>query len=596
MSETTERTGPALAWFPLQLLLIAVMAPLALAALAGDPVASGFSNELSPALGLDRLSGAFLLLVCLLGLASALGGRAGKAGFGWLGLLFLAAMALFLAARDVLTFLAAWELMSLAPAAAILFQGQEQRARRAVLIYIGTTHICSAGVWLGMLYLQDHGLLAGEGAEVPLLIAIALVVGLAAKAGLAPLQFWLPRAHPLAPAPVSALMSGAMIAMPVYAMIRLLFAWIEAPAGIGWGILVAGLASALIGAYGAARSGEVKQLLAFSSVENIGLAAVALGLAVILAAGGEQGPAALALALALFQLLAHGLAKSSLFLASGLMSAQLGSLELERLGGLIGRMPVTSVAVILSAFSLAAIPPLAGFAAEWGLLQTLLSGSSQQQGWAALALIAAAGLIALVAGLVVLAFCKLLGLALLGSPRSRAAEQVREPGLGGLSASLIGALGVVLLGLASGFVLPGIESQLAAPLAGGTAGKGAGIALDLPGSGTLSLFAVAGAMLIAGAVIWRLRGPGRSAPADTWICGQPQSPRLAWTAAGFARTLTLSVTLPARWSLHRPLLAGMLAAASQMRRLQSGRLRGYLAYLAVAVVLALSSARLGLLG
>ena len=609
-------------WFLIQILLIASLVVAALTALVdATTVASGFTDGWGIQLGIDRLSAVFLLLICMLGLASALAGLPGRRRSGWLGLIFIAAMALLVVARDALTFLAAWELMSLAPAAAILAENQERKARQAVLLYIGTTHICGAGAWLGMLYMADHGVFSGGGGAVPAGIAVLTMIGFAAKAGLVPLHFWLPRAHPLAPAPISALMSGVMISLALYAMIRLLFDWLApAPAWLGWGLLVVGLISALLGAYSAAMSGEMKRLLAFSSIENMGLAAVAIGLAGVLAAGAHQEAAPVVLGIALFQLLAHGVAKSALFLAGGVLTERLGSLELDHLGGLSRRMPQTSVAVVLAAFSLAAIPPLAGFAAEWALLQSLISAGDELGGGGGLVLAAGAGTVGLVAGLVLVAFCKLIGLSLLGLPRRQACEDASEPGFLLRLPLFLGAGGALLAGLGAGVILPWLETGTTAPLLGAAPLTEGGLDLGLPGSGSLPQIGIAAALLLAGGVIWRLRGPERSSAADTWICGQPQAPRLAWTGAGFVKTLRMSTTRrpvlerqargsgpalevehtgearhPFEWRLHRPLFAGAMSAAALARRLQSGRLRTYLLYLALTMVVALAVARLELL-
>jgi hydrogenase-4 component B len=607
------------------MLLIAAMAACALPVLAGgELLGAAFTNELVPHLGLDRLSAIFLLMVCLLGLGSAFAALSGPSTVGWFGFVFLAAMGLLLAARDAITFLIAWEAMSLVPAAAILAQGQGQASRKAVLIYIGTTHLGGVGVWLGMLYMAGHGALSGgDGESVGLAIAIATALGFATKAGLVPLHFWLPRAHPLAPAPISALMSGAMVALPLYATIRLLFEWLyPAPIGLGWGLVAIGALSAVLGAYSAAMAGEIKRLLAFSTVENIGLAAVAIGLAALLAGAGKAGAAGLALAVAIFQLLAHGVAKSALFIASGALGVQLGSLELDHLGGLVRRMPQLALAMTVAAFSLAAVPPLAGFAAEWGLLQSLLAAPSQLGAAEGVALCAVAAAVGLTAGLALLAFCKLLGLALLGEARRPVCAAAVEAPISVRIAMAIGASAALAIGLGAGLLLPWLQESVTSSLAGGEPVTGSGVELDLPGSGGFGGIGIALALVLVGAAIWRLRGPARSAPAPTWACGQPASPRLAWSGAGFVKTLRLATSLragierereaigsgpalrvshveeaphPFQWRLHRSAYALITDAAAGARRLQSGRLRSYLLYLTFTLVAALAAARLGVL-
>lgn len=619
-------------WFLTQIIAVSALAAASLTVLVGSQtLGSGFSSALSLHFGLDRLSAAFLLLVCSLGMATALGGlgsggRSQSRLGGWLGLGFILAMALFLTARDALGFLVGWELMSLMPAAAILLESRAATARKAVLIYIGTTHLAGVGVWIALLHLASTGQLSGAASATapPVIIALA-VVGFAAKAGLVPLQFWLPRAHPLAPAPISALMSGVMIALPFYALIRLFFEWSgSVSAEFGYALVLAGVASAVYGAYCAVMAGEMKRLLAFSSIENVGLAAIALGLSVVLHATGHDGLALLALAVCLFQLIAHGFAKAALFLAAGAFGGEVGDLRLDRLGGLARRMPQTSTAFTVAALSLAAIPPLAGFAAEWALLQSALGAASVFTGPPALAMVALAAAIGLVTGLAALAFCKLLGQSLTGLPRHKACESAREPGVAARFGMLGAASGAILLGLGAGWVLPWLAASVGDSLSGRFGSVvtpvDSGIVLELPGSGGLPGLGLAGALLAFGWLAFRLRSRERAEPAPTWICGQPASARLAWSGAGFVKTLRLSTTTrpglerqvvesgsgieivhtgeaphPFAWRLHRPAFTLIAQSAARARMMQSGRLRAYLLYLAVTLLVALFVARIGLL-
>lgn len=594
---------------------------------AAEPLGVGFGSELRPRFGLDGLSACFLLLIAAIGSASALAGlpeagtRAGRA-CGWLGLGFVAAMALLVLARDMLGLLVAWETMSLFPAATILITSHSPAARRDLLVYLGTAHLAGVGVWIGLLYLSSNSLGAEVGAGVPLGIGVLMLVGCAAKAGLVPLQFWLPRAHPLAPPPISALMSGVMIALPFYLLIRFAFEWADPlTSSLGYGLVVAGAASAVLGAYSAVMAPEIKRLLAFSSVENMGFAAIALGLAIIFQAAGRNEAAALAIAVCVFGLVAHGLAKSTLFIATGPLSRIAGSLELDRLGGLVRQLPATVTVFTLAALSLAALPPLAGFAAEWALLQAVIEAVSLGE-VAGLVLAALAVVIGLAAGLAALAFCKLVGLGLLGRPRRPVLENVAPVAPAALTAMGAMASLLLLLGLATGWAMPWLIGNLAAPTVSGD-GQSAvesGVSFGLFGSGALPILGLVVALALTGGAIWWLRGGGRADPAATWVCGQPQSPRLAWSGAGFVKTLRLATTLrqglerdvsgsgpgleishsgeaphPFEWRLHRPAYAVIIAVSARLRALQTGRLRTYLVYLVVTLVVALAAVRIGLL-
>lgn len=609
--------------------MILCLVTLAVAVLVdGVRVGADFGSELALRFGLDRLSACFLLLISSVGLASAFAGlsgagsRVGRA-CGWLGLGFVAAMALLVAARDALSMLVAWEAMSLFPAATILVTSQAPDARRDLLIYLGTAHLAGIGVWIGLLFLANTGSLGGGATQaLPVGVTALMFFGTAAKAGLVPMQFWLPRAHPLAPPPISALMSGVMIALPFYLLIRFAFEWADPlAAGFGYALIGAGAASALFGAYSAVMAAEMKRLLAFSSIENMGFAAIALGLAILFQAAG-QGPAAvLALAVCIFALLAHGLAKSALFVATGPLSEIAGSLDLDRLGGLIHRLPAAVTAIAVAALSLAALPPLAGFAAEWTLLQTVIEAINLGEVVGFL-LAALAAVIGLAAGLAAVAFCKLVGLGFLGRPRRPVLEDVGPVSPSSMAAIAIPVALLLLLGPAAGWVLPWLLSDVAAPMiAGGVETTlEPAASLTLFGSGALPLLVLPIALLIVGGAIWRLRGPGRAEPALTWICGQPDSPRLGWSGAGFVKTLRLATSPrpglersvsgsgpalridhtgeaphPFQWRLHRPVLAAILALSQRSRALQTGRLRTYLVYLVATLVIALAAARIGVL-
>ena len=391
------------------------------------------------ALGVDPISGYFLFVLGLVAapalvfatryLAQDATGRvtAGLTG------VFLLVLALVLCSRDPLTFLAAWELMTLVPAAIILVGRHDREARSSVYVYIALTHLMGAGTWIAVLLLADAERSAAErvetGSGTQIAIALAALVGMGTKAGLVPLHTWLPRAHPIAPAHVSALMSGVMIKMAVYGLVRVLVEWLgDLPTWYGVVVLVVGGASAVIGVVYAIFQHELKRLLAFHSIENVGIIVLGLGACLLLHASGEDDWAGVALAAALLHTLNHAVFKGLLFLGAGAFEKAAGSLEIDRLGGLLQRMPWTGGAFLVGAMAIAGLPPLNGFASEWLTLQSLLAVPANGGVAEGLAGALALGALAATAALAVLCFVKVVGLVLLGQPRrARVEEAVEAP-------------------------------------------------------------------------------------------------------------------------------------------------------------------------
>jgi hydrogenase-4 component B len=593
---------------------------------AGDLLGASFRSGISPALGLDPLSGFFLALLALTAVPTLVYARAylHSAAVGALTAAFLLALTGVLAARDVVGFLAFWELMTLLPAAAILVARRDADVRAAVQAYLAITHLGGAGVWVALLTLADHGAIGGVvvlGTGVQTLVAIAALIGFGTKAGLIPLHSWLPRAHPVAPAHLSALMSGLMLKVALYGLIRVEFEWLGATLRwLGIALLAAGLLSALGGVLWALMQRELKRLLAYSSIENVGIVLLGLGASMLFADAGEPAWAAIAFAAALLQIAAHALFKVLLFLAAGAFERATGGLDLDRLGGLLGRMPWTGGAFLVGTMAAAGVPPLSGFAAEWLTLQSLLHVALHGPlGVALAAAVAFAGLAA-TAALALLCFVKVAGLVLLGParrPEVAAAVEAPLPMRAGVVA--LAALSVAL-GLVPGLLLP--------TLAGLAPGGGAGIprhaGLALPGTGSLPTLTVAIALaaLITGLV--RARGTRRAAPAPTWVCGQAVVPALGWTSAGFTKPLRLvlevvlrprrrievtrsgGIVQAIRYSaevpsladrlLYDPAIRAGLRGAAVARRLQTGNVRTYAAYLLALVLGLLVLARIGALG
>jgi hydrogenase-4 component B len=599
-----------------------------------DSIGAGFTSAIEPKLGLDALSGFFLAVLAVTALPALafargyLAGQPAARALGALGAAFLAAMVGLLAARDVITFLGFWELMTLVPAAAILVARRDAQVRAAVFSYLAITHLGGAGVWVALLVAADHGAigdpaaLAAAGSGTQALVAIAALVGFGTKAGLVPLHSWLPRAHPVAPAHLSALMSGVMIKVALYGLIRVEFEWLGAtPRWLGITLLVLGLASALGGVLWALVQHDLKRLLAFHSIENVGIILLALGASMLFADTGASQWAAIAFAAGLLHVANHAIFKALLFLGAGAFERAVGALELDRLGGLLRRMPWTGGAFLIGSMAIAGLPPLNGFASEWLTLQSLLHVALDAPlGVALVSAVALAGLAA-TAALALLCFVKVVGLVLLGRPRRDDCAAAVDPVLGMRAAMAALAALCVALGLVPGLVVPAL-TRLAPGAVEEALPVEAGLAV--PGTGSLPALALALALAVLTAVLVRARGARRAATAPSWACGQTVVPALDWTSAGFTKPLRLvleSVLRPERevvvrtggglvqeitYSSHVPALADRalyeptiragLRTAAVARRLQTGNVRTYAAYLLALVISLLALVATGVLG
>jgi hydrogenase-4 component B len=595
---------------------------------SGHAVGAGFRGDVQPALGLDGLSGFFVLVVAVVGAPAALFAR-DSLDATWQGRslavatgVFLLALVGFVSARDVSTFLGFWELMTLVPACAILLARQDAQARRGVFVYLAITHIGGAGVWVSMLVLAAHGALGGQplGGGLAAFVACMSLIGFSTKAGLMPLHSWLPRAHPLAPAHISALMSGVMIKLALYGLIRVLFQWL-APPGLWVGItlIAVGVLSCLGGVLYALMQHELKRLLAFHSIENVGIVALGLGASLVFRDIGQDSWSAIAFAAALLHALNHALFKGLLFLGAGALSRAVGALELDRLGGLLPRMPWTGATFALGAMAIAGLPPLNGFASEWLTLQSLLHlGVANHLGVALTGALSTAAL-AGTAALAVYCFVKVIGLVLLGAPRRAECANAIDAPVGMRASMVFLAAACVALGL-----LPGLLVPTLAALGPGHSGLSASVTLAVSGTGSLPTLALAVALVALVPVLMRVAGARRSSPAPTWACGQPPAAGLQWTSAGFTKPLRLvleallrprrEVELVTRSGivqsvayradvphlfdtlLYGPVSRGALRGARVARRLQSGSLRAYLVYLLALLGVLLALARTGVLG
>lgn len=506
----------------------------------------------SLALGLDPLSAFFLMPVFLLTALAALYGReylgAGhprrNQGAHWLFYNLLAAgMAGVMLARNGVLFLVAWEIMSVASFFLVTYEHKRTAVREAGWTYLVATHLGTAFLLVlflllggpsGSLDFKTPG--APEHAGALFLLAVA---GFGTKAGFVPLHVWLPEAHPAAPSHISAIMSGVMIKTGIYGLLRVLTLLGAPSAWWGYLLLAIGLSSGVLGAVFALAQDDLKRLLAYSSVENMGIIALGLGLGVLGVRAHAAALTVLGFGGALLHVLNHSLFKSLLFLGAGSVLHAAGG-RLDRLGGLLGRMPWTGVMFIVGAAAICGLPPLNGFVGEFLIyLAALTGGAARGNAAGGLLLIGAAGL-ALIGGLAAACFTRACGCVFLGAPRSQAAAQAREARpamllpMGVLAAACI-ALGLagsaVFRGLApviaalSADTLPAIraESAAAARWLGMTAWASAGLAGMVLAVGLFRHLRLARHQRIQGV---------------TWDCGyaRPTS-RMQYTASSFAQPL-----------------------------------------------------------
>lgn len=591
--------------------------------------------------GLDPLTGLFLLSIYGLGAACAAFGAGYMRHYGdhrslgpsWLFYcLLVASMALVVLSRNAVLFLFAWELMSISSYFLVTFEREKEGVAEAGITYlvasqIGTAFLLVLFLLLGAsgqaalpgtpasagLDFSRFGGLTGSAAGAVFLLAL---VGFGTKAGIVPLHVWLPEAHPAAPSHVSALMSGVMIKTGIYGIVRVL-GFLGAPAPWwGWTLLALGACSAVFGVLFALAQRDIKRLLAYSSVENIGIICLGLGIGVLGASHGLPVVAALGFAGGLLHVVNHALFKGLLFLGAGAAAQAAGTRDLDRLGGLAKRMPVTAAAFLIGALAICGLPPLNGFVSE-----LLVYGGAAVAVTATGVPPAAAGAVAivslaLVSGLAAACFTKVLGIAFLGEARTGEAAAAREAPASMLAPMLAIAVAIAGIGL-----LGPVALSFIAPLARRLAGipTEASPSLFVPVADALgNLLPAAGLLagLVAALALLRfLLLRRKSSQAPTWGCGYvAPTARMQYTSTSFAQPLLAvfrGIVAPrrmgagpgglfpsaARFSTaapdpfehgaYRPLFRGIGWLLSRLRLLQRGRLQLYVLYVAATLLILL---------
>jgi hydrogenase-4 component B len=467
---------------------------------------------------------------------------------------FLAGMNLVVLADDAFTFLVSWEFMSLTSWALVM---SHHRVRDNV--YAGYVYLVMASFGTLTLLLA-YGMLAGPdgnyafaairaahpAAAIAAAVLILVLVGAGSKAGLVPLHVWLPLAHPAAPSHVSALMSGVMTKVAVYGFVRIVFDLLGPPAW-WWSLVVLGLGgmTAVMGVLYALMQHDLKRLLAYHTVENIGIIFIGLGLALAFEAYGMASAAALALTAGLFHVFNHSVFKSLLFFGAGAVLTSTGERDMEHLGGLIHRMPQTAFAFLVGCVAISALPPFNGFVSEWLTFQAILL-SPQLPSWGLKFMVPAVGaLLALSAALAAACFVKAFGVTFLGRPRTPAAEHAQETDRWSRTAMLVLAALCLIAGILPGFFIDALAPVVTAFL-GERMPVQAGIEwlsiVPIQESrssynGLLVFVFIASSGMLAAFAIHRLASAAlRRGPA--WDCGYPDpSPATQYTASSFAQPL-----------------------------------------------------------
>ncbi|HET9096858.1 MAG TPA: proton-conducting transporter membrane subunit [Candidatus Baltobacteraceae bacterium] len=503
-------------------------------------------------------------------------------------LAFIAAMAAVLLSQTLAAFALSWEAMTLVSAFLVATYHERRAVRRALFSYLIIGQIGAVCIIAVLALLAAHAnsvafaVIARAAATLPPDLRAAIVLlalaGFGSKAGLVPLHFWLPRAHPVAPPAASALLSGVMLKVAIYGLL-LVCAVLAAPVGaaLGMTIMIAGLLSALAGSLYAAIETDLKRLLAFSSIENVGIIVAALGFALVALAYAQPLLAGIALAALLFHVLAHGVFKSLLFLGAGEIAAAAHTTDLEHLGGLMHTLRYSAPAILIGCFAAAALPPLCGFASEWLLFQALLRAFTGASHVVQIAAVLCVTAIATASGIAAIAFTKAFATGMLGTPRSTH-PRTREP-LNAAPAALAWlAVLALVLGAAPMLAMRPLFSLVTA-IVPASAG-----ALAWAGSVPVWIAGLPAAGAIAVLMLARARGVRHVA---TWTCGSPVGVRSQYSASAFAnplRVLLGGLTRPHADDTMRTVAAFVQRFARRTRIVQAGYVRIYLAYALAALI------------
>ena len=600
------------------------------------------------AIRLDPLASFFLLTISIVSLAASIYALGyvtelyGKVSISLLGSLFngfLLSMTLVVLADNGFFFLIVWELMSLFSYFLVVTEHEKADVRYAGLFYLIMTHVGTAFIILTFLILfQESGSFSFEAfrhPEQPLpegmrtLAFLMALIGFGTKAGIVPLHVWLPYAHPAAPSHISALMSGVMIKTAIYALVRLYFDFFGGHFPWWWGfvVLVIGAVSALLGVMYALMEHDIKSLLAYHSVENIGIILLGIGAGMIFHSYGLEELAALGLIAGLYHTINHAVFKALLFLGAGSLLYATHTRNMEEYGGLLRRMPWTGAFFLIGAVSISALPPTNGFVSEWMVFQSLFLSFQLPTVFLKLMLPIAAAMLALTGVLALACFAKAFGIAFLALPRTSHARHAEEVPLFMRIGMGLLAIVCVALGVAPMAVIPPLD-RVVAPFVGvsiqekvlaldGWALAPVNVEFSSLSTPVLALLLVA-LSLLGLAIVAAFGGLVKKRYYKTWGCGINLTPRMEYTATGFVQPIKRvfstiyqpTVKLETdfleesryfakrrRFEFHiepifqkylyDPVVAFFTTMADRLRVIQAGSLHLYLTYIFVTLVVLL---------
>jgi hydrogenase-4 component B len=515
------------------------------------------------------------------------------------------------AADDVLLFIFAWELLALTFYWGVAYSGTDESAPRAAYLTLAVTHIAGAGIVGALLFLAHAanqfgvdaaltaaGTLTGPAAGI---VLVLLLFGFGAKFGMMPLQAWMPYGYRAAPSVVAALMAGGAMNVGFYGVTRFIVDFPNPPLWFAIVTIAIGALTAFFGIAWASGQGDIRRLAAFSSIENGGIILAAFGVAI---AGGvlhDRMLVGFAVAAAFVQIAAHAAAKTTLFLASSSIADACSTTALDRLGGLAGPLPLTTVATLLCGMSLAALPPLAGFVGEWLVLESLMQAFRTGNVACEVAFALAGATIGVAAGVAVVTFTKLVGIGMLGAPRSAAAmaaaQRRRSPWRG--TALVLGCAAIAGTGLFAAALLrsvaPSVDGFAHARATEAMIGTFPLIQPTFGGFSSISPGGLGITILGFTVLFWLIarcfaRPRGRNAA--VWTSGESYRPWTQYTATGYANPTRVVLDAAVRTELfalpfYRSIAAPFLRVAELVRATQSGVIAAYLTYILVFTIVML---------
>jgi hydrogenase-4 component B len=608
----------------------------AIDALSGIPIAPVQARWNMPlgtiSIGLDGLSALFVLAILVIGALSAIYGIGYMRPYGatrplgaswFLFNVLNAAMLMVVLSRSVLLFLLAWEVMSISSFFLVAFENEKSEVRQASWTYLIATHLGTAFLLAMFLLLGrnsdtlDFSQLGGLTPGLAGLCFVLAVVGFGTKAGIFPFHVWLPEAHPAAPSHVSALMSGVMIKTGIYGILRTITFLGAPPSWWGYMLIALGLISGVVGVLFAMAQHDLKRLLAYHSVENIGIIIIGMGIGLLGISMGIPALAALGFSGCLLHVLNHAMFKSLLFMGAGSVAHRTHTREIDHLGGLIKKMPWTAATFLIGAVAIAGLPPLNGFVSEFLIYIGAFKGSIAVKSGSAAALLAVIAGLALIGGLATACFTKAFGIVFLGEPRSEHTAHACESEKSILFPMVVLAAGCLAIGLAGFRIVRALPFALEGLVPGGAALTRPELLLA---SGYLRTFtggALAILALIALLAFIRSRLlSGRSVTeAGAWDCGYVKpTARMQYTASSFAQpiidlfnvfqrgrkrfkapkgyfpstasfeTKTLDTS---REHVYRPIFEGVEGLLKKVKVMQHGRIQLYVLYIVLTLAVLL---------